>query len=44
MYIENNKILYLDWIVEIMKLDPIHFKTEQIGAQKSKMLSLRSHR
>lgn len=34
----ENKLFYLDWIVEIMKLDLFHFTAEQIGAQIVKRL------
>lgn len=34
----ENKLIYLDWIVEIMKPDLFHFTAEQIGAQIMKRL------
>ena len=35
MHMEYKGILYLDQILEIMKLGPFHFTTQQSGAQKN---------
>lgn len=35
MHMEYKRTLYLDRILEIMKLGPFHFTTQQTGAQKN---------